>query len=299
MMDGILAVNKEEGYTSHDVVAVLRKLLHIRRIGHTGTLDPMATGVLPVAIGQGTRLVELLTEKRKTYRAVLRLGITTDTQDRTGTVLSEKPVLCTEEMVIDAAASFTGEQMQIPPMYSAIKVQGKRLYDLAREGITVERDPRKVVFYEIRVEKTDLPFVTLLVSCSKGTYIRTLCHDIGQKLGCGGCMESLVRLSSGDFRLEDCHTLSEIRQAVEEGTIENLIRTPEQVLAHCPALYSDGRADKLLWNGNPVPAAFFSTQNKDEQVRVYISDGTFAGLYKWDPAKEKYHPVRIFLPCRD
>ena len=216
-MDGILVIRKEKGYTSHDVVAKLRGILHMKKIGHTGTLDPAAEGVLPVALGKGTRLVELLTEKEKTYEAVLRLGVSTDTQDMTGAVLSEKPVTVTEEEVREAVGSFVGEQQQVPPMYSALKVNGKKLYELAREGKTIERKPRPVVFYEIRILDMELPLVRISVTCSKGTYIRTLCNDIGEKLGCGGAMEELLRTRSGNFTLEESMTLSQVEEAVAMG----------------------------------------------------------------------------------
>ena len=218
-MDGILVIRKEKGYTSHDVVAKLRGILHMKKIGHTGTLDPAAEGVLPVALGRGTRLVELLTEKEKTYEAVLRLGVSTDTQDMTGTVLSEMPVTVTEEEVREVVESFVGEQMQVPPMYSALKVNGKKLYELAREGKTIERKPRPVVFYEIRIMDISLPLVRISVTCSKGTYIRTLCNDIGEKLGCGGAMEELLRTRSGNFTLEESLMLSQVEEAVSDGTI--------------------------------------------------------------------------------
>ena len=190
---GIIVIHKEKGFTSHDVVAKLRGILHMKKIGHTGTLDPDATGVLPVALGKGTKLVDLLTDKEKTYEAVLHLGIDTDTQDMSGTVLEEKPVNVTEEEVRKVLKSFVGEQLQVPPMYSALKVNGKKLYELAREGKTVERKARPVCFYEIEPLEFHLPLVKIRVTCSKGTYIRTLCHDIGEKLGCGGCMEELLR----------------------------------------------------------------------------------------------------------
>ena len=196
-MDGIIVIRKEKGYTSHDVVAKLRGILSMKKIGHTGTLDPEAEGVLPVALGKGTRLVDMLTDKEKTYEAVLRLGVVTDTQDMTGTVLEEHPVHVTEEQIQDTVNGFLGEQMQVPPMYSALKVNGKKLYELAREGKTVERKARPVFFYGIEIQKIALPLIKLTVTCSKGTYIRTLCNDIGEALGCGGCMESLVRTKVG------------------------------------------------------------------------------------------------------
>ena len=190
-MDGIINVYKEKGYTSHDVVAKMRGILRMKKIGHTGTLDPEAEGVLPVCLGKGTRLCDMLTDKTKSYRAVLLLGKETDTQDTTGTVLAENPEAAasvTEEQVRQAILSFLGIYMQVPPMYSALKVNGKKLYELARAGKEIERQARPVEILDIQIEKIDLPRVTFHVSCSKGTYIRTLCYDIGRKLGCGGCM---------------------------------------------------------------------------------------------------------------
>ena len=219
MINGIINVYKEKGYTSHDVVAKLRGILKQKKIGHTGTLDPDAEGVLPVCLGKGTKLCSLLTDKHKTYEAVLHLGVKTDTQDQSGTVLEEKPVSCTPEEVQTCIQSFLGEQMQVPPMYSALKVQGKKLYELAREGIEIERKPRPVTFYDIQVQEISLPYITFSVTCSKGTYIRTLCHDIGEKLGCGGCMEKLLRTRVDQFVLSDSLKLSEIEKLVKEGKI--------------------------------------------------------------------------------
>lgn len=294
-MDGILVIRKEKGYTSHDVVAKLRGILHMKKIGHTGTLDPAAEGVLPVALGRGTRLVELLTEKEKTYEAVLRLGVSTDTQDMTGTILSEKPVTVTEKEVRETVASFMGEQMQVPPMYSALKVGGKKLYELAREGKTIERKPRPVVFYEIRIMDISLPLVRISVTCSKGTYIRTLCNDIGEKLGCGGAMEELLRTRSGNFTLEESLMLSQVEEAVSDGTIMEKIVPVEEVLSMYPALTATVEGDRLLHNGNPLPETMVQGGNREEKVRMYKSSGDFTGIYGWDEKKEKYVPVRMFF----
>ena len=220
---GIIVIHKEKGFTSHDVVAKLRGILHMKKIGHTGTLDPDATGVLPVALGKGTKLVDLLTDKEKTYEAVLHLGIDTDTQDMSGTVLEERPVNVTEDEVRKVLKSFVGEQLQVPPMYSALKVNGKKLYELAREGKTVERKARPVCFYEIEPLEFHLPLVKIRVTCSKGTYIRTLCHDIGEKLGCGGCMEELLRSRVGRYSLFESHTLAQVEAAVADGTVQDMI----------------------------------------------------------------------------
>ena len=187
-MNGIINVYKEKGYTSHDVVAKLRGICRQKKIGHTGTLDPDAEGVLPVCLGTATKVCGLLTDKDKVYEAVLLLGTQTDTQDISGTVVRQAQVTCTQDEVRQAAASFLGIYSQLPPMYSALKVNGKKLYELARQGKVVEREARKVVIHEIFIESVELPRITMTVHCSKGTYIRTLCHDIGRKLGCGGCM---------------------------------------------------------------------------------------------------------------
>ena len=206
MVNGILNVYKEKGYTSHDVVAKLRGIVGQKKIGHTGTLDPDAEGVLPVCLGRATKVCDMLTEKDKTYEAVLLLGKETDTQDISGTVLrvGETEGL-TQEQVKDCVMSFVGEYDQIPPMYSALKVNGKKLYELAREGKTIERKSRKVEIKEIRILEMALPRVRMEVSCSKGTYIRTLCHDIGEKLGCFGCMESLLRTNPHILSLTDLY----------------------------------------------------------------------------------------------
>lgn len=291
---GIIVIRKEKGFTSHDVVAKLRGILHMKKIGHTGTLDPDAVGVLPVALGKGTKLVDLITDKEKTYEAVLHLGITTDTQDMSGTVLEEKPVNATEEQVRETIADFVGEQLQIPPMYSALKINGKKLYELAREGKTVERKARPVCFYQIEVLDIQLPVVQIRVTCSKGTYIRTLCHDIGQKLGCGGCMEQLLRTRVGRFSLEESHTLSEVEQAVSEGTVCKWIYPVENVLAEYPKIQADSYGDRLLQNGNPLSENLVDEQHKEGWVRMYASNGNFTGIFQWDEKKKKYYPVKMF-----
>ena len=224
MIHGIINVYKEKGFTSHDVVAKLRGIVGQKKIGHTGTLDPDATGVLPVCLGKATKLCDLLTDKNKTYEAVLLLGKTTDTQDITGEVLEEKSTeALTEEKVREAIEGFIGDYEQIPPMYSALKVNGKKLYELAREGKVIERKARPVKILDIQILEIDLPKVRMEVSCSKGTYIRTLCHDIGEKLGCGGCMESLMRTRVSTFRIEDAKTLDEIETLKQEGKLAELL----------------------------------------------------------------------------
>ncbi len=294
-MDGLINIYKEKGFTSHDVVAKMRGILRMKKIGHTGTLDPDATGVLPVCVGKGTRLCSLLENHDKTYRAVLLLGMETDTQDVTGQILAEKPVCVTEEQVLEALPAFRGKIMQIPPMYSALKVNGKKLYEYAREGKVIEREARPVEIYELTVEKIELPRITMTVSCSKGTYIRTLCHDIGQALGCGGCMESLVRTRVGDFHLEQAITLKELEAKRDAGELDSCLVTVEQIFAGLPAVTTRKQYDVLIHNGNRVSGNVLETVPQEKQVRMYDSSGLFTGIYEWDPVKKDYKPLKMFL----
>lgn len=294
-MDGIIVIRKEKGYTSHDVVARLRGILHMKKIGHTGTLDPEAEGVLPVALGKATRLVDMITEKEKTYEAVMRLGVVTDTQDMTGSVLSRSEVTVTPEEVEETISSFVGEQMQVPPMYSALKVNGKKLYELAREGKSVERKARPVHFFEIRILDMQLPLVRFRVTCSKGTYIRTLCNDIGEKLGCGAAMEELLRTQVGRFELKDSLTLGQVEEAVRTGDIEEKILGVEEALKEYPRVSCTDAGDRLLENGNPLAEAFVSGTEKEGWIRMCFSDGTFAGIYQWNKQRGRYYPVKMFL----
>ena len=328
-MDGIINVYKEKGFTSHDVVAKLRGILRMKKIGHTGTLDPAAEGVLPVCLGKGTRLCDMLTDKTKTYRAVLLFGQETDTQDTTGVVQAEYPVHVTEEEVRKAIVSFLGDYMQIPPMYYALKVNGKKLYELARQGKEVERQARPVQILDIQIESIDLPRATFFVTCSKGTYIRTLCYDIGRKLGCGGCMESLLRTRVDRFELKDSLTLSQIEKLRDEGRLEEAVVPVEGVFLRLPALVTKpGDGDKLVHNGNPFPAELAEAEDCDlsvefgagsncaaepagrsetecglaasvadrfDGVRVYDSEHHFIGIYRYSEEKRRYQPQKIFL----
>ena len=297
MYDGIINVYKEKGYTSFDVVAKMRGILGQKKVGHTGTLDPEAEGVLPVCAGKGTKLCDMLTDHDKTYRATLLLGIDTDTQDTTGTVLAKKSTEgLSEEAVREAILSFIGNYDQIPPMYSALKVNGKKLCDLAREGIVVERKARPVTIYDIRIEEICLPEVVMTVSCSKGTYIRTLCHDIGEKLSVGGCMKTLLRTKVDRFLIEDSLTLAELQKRKEEGRLSEAVLPIETVFAS----YGEIRAaeeglDKLVRNGNP----FRYTEKKDvadkAAFRVYGREGQFIGVYEYSEEKRMFYPRKIFL----
>lgn len=290
MYNGIINVYKESGFTSHDVVAKLRGILHQKKIGHTGTLDPEATGVLPVCLGNATRLCDMITDKSKEYRAVLLLGVSTDTEDATGKILSTKDVNVTEEDIIKAVKSFIGEYNQIPPMYSALKVNGKKLCDLARKGIEIERKPREVFIYDIIIKKIDIPEVTMTVKCSKGTYIRSLCRDIGEKLNTGGTMKSLVRTRTGIFSIENAVKLSEISKNMEDNNIDSLIMPTDSFFNEYPAVNVSGRNETLVKNGNMIILPEFKGNN----IRVYLSDDLFAGIYRYDEASGSYKPEKMF-----
>lgn len=278
------------------MVAKLRGILHQKKIGHTGTLDPDAVGVLPVCLGRGTKLCDMLTDKDKVYEAELLLGMETDTQDISGVVVNKTSVEVTEQQVYEAVMSFVGSYDQIPPMYSAIKVDGKKLYELAREGKSIERVARKVDIYNIKVEEIKLPYVKMTVHCSKGTYIRTLCHDIGKKLGCHGCMFSLKRTRVSCFTDSRAITLEKVAQYVNEGRIEEHIMPIDRLFENYPAFYDDGRNEKLLNNGNE-----FYPNGKVivGKVRVYRKDNTFIGIYQYNQKKDMYSPIKVFYNALD
>ena len=297
MIHGIINVYKEKGFTSHDVVAKLRGIVGQKKIGHTGTLDPDATGVLPVCLGKATKLCDLLTDKNKTYEAVLLLGKTTDTQDITGEVLEEKSTeALTEEKVREAIEGFIGDYEQIPPMYSALKVNGKKLYELAREGKVIERKARPVKILDIQIREIDLPKVRMEVSCSKGTYIRTLCHDIGEKLGCGGCMESLIRTRVSTFRIEDAKTLDEIETLKQEGKLAELLVPIDAMFPFYPKITVKDDWKAFAKNGNPLDLKMLKEacgQDEETQVRLYDESGKFIAIYQWK--EKKYHIVKMFF----
>ena len=384
MVHGVINIRKEKGFTSHDVVAKLRGIIGQKKIGHTGTLDPDATGVLPVCLGKATKLCDMLTDKDKTYETVLLLGKATDTQDISGTVLSEKamdgidndavercigefvgeylqvppmysalkvngkklyelaragieverkarPVIiyeirikeislprvrmevsCSKGTVLSEKAmdgidndavercigEFVGEYLQVPPMYSALKVNGKKLYELARAGIEVERKARPVIIYEIRIKEISLPRVRMEVSCSKGTYIRTLCHDIGEKLGCGGCMEELTRTKVSRFTLEDSYTLEEVRQKKEAGLLSEILVPIDEMFGQYEAVTLKRPYEALVCNGN----MFFEkhiNESKDlidgEYVRVYSNSGQFIAIYAYQQKQKMFKIVKMFF----
>ena len=272
-MNGILLVDKPTDWTSSDVVAKLRGLLHEKRIGHSGTLDPMATGLLVVFVGRATRAVEFAESQEKRYLASLRLGISTDTQDVTGNRLSGIPREISEAELEEALSLFRGDIQQIPPMYSAIKVGGKKLYEIARRGGEVERKPRAVHIRELKLLGRGGEDWLLDVTCSKGTYIRTLCHDIGETLGCGGCLSALRRIRAGEFSIENAFTLDAIREAAERGEAEGLLIPVDSLFQEYSALNIDARGEERIRCGNsfPVSAA-------EGDYRVYGPNGAFLAL---------------------
>ncbi len=276
---GVLIINKEEGMTSHDVVNKIRRLYGTRRVGHTGTLDPLATGVLTVLVGRAAKTAEYLVADSKEYIATLRLGITTDTEDITGEVLTRCDSIPSPDQVTSAVKSFEGDIEQIPPMYSALKVDGQKLCDLARKGVSVERKPRHVTIFSIEVSPTDTPTDYILrVSCSSGTYIRTLCADIGAKLGCGGAMASLCRSRAGDFSLGNAHTLEELEEMSEEERVSLLCPT-EKLFLSLPKIELPEFFEKLSRSGCEVYQKKIRTSFAvGERVRLCSADGKFYAL---------------------
>lgn len=309
MINGIINVYKEKGYTSHDVVAKLRGILKQKKIGHTGTLDPEAEGVLPVCLGKATRVCDMLTEKDKVYETVLLLGQITDTQDTTGTVLETRQVECTEKEIRDVAAGFVGTYGQIPPMYSALKVNGKKLCDLARAGIEVERKPREVTIHSIEITEISLPRVKMTVHCSKGTYIRTLCQDMGERLGCGGCMETLLRTRVDRFTLEHAYPLAAIQQRVQEVSGEDpgkltaerlgdMVTRTDEVFEGCPGLVAREGFEKMLYNGNALQPEWiegWKAAFQQEKLRLYDPQGHFIGIYQYNHRYGDIRPIKIFM----
>ena len=304
MFHGMITIYKEAGYTSSDVVARLRGILHMKKIGHTGTLDPDAEGVLPVCLGNGTKLCELIADRDKEYVAVMRLGTVTDTQDMSGEVLrsisdEEVAAAVTESGIEEAAACFRGKISQVPPMYSAVKINGKRLYQLARQGRTVERPAREVTIHELVITGVELPLVTMRVRCSKGTYIRTLCQDIGEKLGTGGTMESLLRTRVGSFTLDQSIRLDEaeeIMKSDEPDRIRDYIMPVDSFFGDAPRATVKQEGLKALLNGNTVKRSLTDLPRGKEKrdVRMYGPDGQFCALYSYDPVRDELKNVKMF-----
>ncbi len=273
-------MNKPKDFTSFDVIAKLRGILKIRRLGHSGTLDPMATGVLPVFIGTATKACDMLPDNEKSYRAEFRLGVSSDTQDSTGKITAKYDIRISESQILDVLPSFMGNIMQTPPMYSAVQIDGKRLYDLARKGIEVERKKREITINEIRLESFDEKSQTgtLFISCSKGTYIRTIINDIGDALKCGGIMTSLVRLSSSGFTLDKCFTFEQVQNACNNGSIEDLIIPVEYAFRSLPEIKLNQHQTKLYKNGVKLDLSRINNISDDINIyRIYGFDGHFIG----------------------
>ena len=273
-MNGIVIVDKPQGWTSQDVTARLRRVFNTRRIGHGGTLDPMATGVLPVFVGRATRGVEFFEHAEKVYETVLKLGITTDTEDITGTVLTEQDAFVTGSMVEEALSKFRGEIMQVPPMYSALKVGGQKLYDLARKGKEVERQPRPITIHELTLLSMEADGIHLRVRCSKGTYIRTLCKDIGEALGCGGCMAALRRVEAGEYTAAEAVPL---QQLLETENPEAFLRPVDSMFRNYPAVTLTSKQELRCRNGNS-----FSLTLPEGTYRAYGQNGEFLMLAKME-----------------
>ncbi|MCX7682873.1 MAG: tRNA pseudouridine(55) synthase TruB [Anaerolineae bacterium] len=293
MSNGILNLNKPAGMTSHDLVDRVRALTGIRRVGHAGTLDPMATGVLLVCVGQATRVAEYLMEGQKVYRARVHLGVTTDTYDAEGQVVAEKPVTVGRDQVEAALAQFRGPVLQLPPMYSALKYHGIPLHRLARRGIAVERAPRQVVIYHLELSGWEPPYCTLEVTCSGGTYVRVLAHDLGQLLGCGAHLAGLTRLASGDFTIEDAVSIEEFAQMAVEGRWQELLYPLDAALRQFPPLHLDAEEAQRLCRGQPISCP---ATGATELARAYGPDASFLGLAKYDATTHTWRPYKVFCP---
>jgi tRNA pseudouridine55 synthase len=303
-IDGILNVHKPPGKTSFQLVSFVRRLSGERRVGHGGTLDPYATGVLPIFLGQGTRVVEFLTDASKTYRAQIELGATTDTYDATGTVLDKRdPSSVTDTQVREALASFRGTVKQVPPMYSAIKHQGQPLYRLARQGISLPREPRAVQIYRLEMTGWQPPRVILEIDCGSGTYIRSLAHDLGQKLGCGAFVRELVRLRVGPFHISQAVPLSTLQDAFDGGFWTDLIHPIDEILLDWAAVIVEDQDEDAIRNGRPVDlkgshASRTPQSPRGSWCRAYSSEGHFLAILEWRSDTGLWHTAKVFCAGR-
>ena len=301
-MDGIFNIYKEKGFTSHDVVAIVRRTIHMKKVGHTGTLDPDAEGVLPVCVGKATKLSDVIMDGRKSYRAMLRLGMTTTTEDASGEVLETKEVDFNEDKIREVVVSFIGRLEQVPPMYSAVKVNGKKLYELAREGKEIERKSRTIEVYDIRIRQFLPPDrVEIDVDCSKGTYIRTLCSDIGKALGCGGHMAELLRTRTGAFSLENAIKLDELKALAEQEKVETVLLTMEEALEDFPVVKVSEKSQKFLYNGGKIQERFLTEKpavlTEGEIVVTYDYENNLVGLYEIKKEENNFYikPYKMLL----
>lgn len=292
-MDGILNINKASGMTSHDVVAKVRKLIKQKRVGHAGTLDPAATGVLPICIGQGTRVAEYLSESGKAYQAVITFGIVTDTYDSEGSVLRTKDASELQlEQIAAALPAFLGKQMQLPPSYSAIKLQGQPAYKRARAGETIVLEPRPIEIEQLQILDWQSPQLTLAITCSKGTYIRSLAYDLGERLGYGAHLSSLVRTRSGPFVLAESITLAQLGEAIEQGTWNGYVYPPDTALAQYPSIHLDASTSARVLHGN---AFHYALPTTTDLARVYDAAGRFVAIAHWNPQHTIWQPTKVFM----
>ena len=293
---GILILNKATGMTSHDVVSKVRKLLNQKRVGHAGTLDPAASGVLPICVGQGTRVAEYLSESGKAYQAEITFGVVTDTYDSEGTIIrTTDPTELTQDQIEAELAHFLGLQMQMPPRYSAIKIQGQPAYKRLRAGEAIELDPRPIEIFQLQILTCLPPCLTLAIECSKGTYIRSLAYDLGERLGCGGYLSSLLRTRSGPFSLTDSISLEQLAEAVTQETVTSHLFSPDCALQQYPALRLDDTTAQRVLHGNA-----FSTSHQDKLVttelaRVYDVAGRFLAIAVWDTEQGLWQPKKVLV----
>lgn len=296
---GIINMYKEKGWTSFDVVAKMRGILGIKKIGHTGTLDPEAEGVLPVCIGRATKVVELITEQTKVYRATCKLGMSTDTQDHTGQAVSEQEVDLNPEKVRQTLMTFKGEIEQIPPMYSALNHKGRKLYDLAREGMVVERKPRKITVYDIYDIEYALPELTFTVICSKGTYIRTICHDLGEKLGVGAHMNGLIRTRVGSFEIDQALSIDALKEVVAKGQLNQVLLQVDELFKDLKSVTVNKDFNHQLYSGNKIDMDQLLDQGilTDSSYRVYDEDSKFIGIYhvRLKEGVIQLKPTKLFI----
>lgn len=292
MIDGILNINKPTGMTSHDVVAKVRKLLKQKRVGHAGTLDPAASGVLPICVGQGTRVAEYLSESGKAYRTDIFFGVVTDTYDAEGSIVR---TTSTEKLTLDeiehVLPGFLGPQMQMPPLYSAIKLQGQPAYKRMRAGEEVTLEPRPIVLTQLDILAWQPPKLTLAIECSKGTYIRSLAYDLGERLGCGAHLVGLIRTRSGPFALSDSITLDQLASFIENDTVEQYLHPADSVLQQYPALTLDAVTTERVLHGNPFT---YDVETQAKLARVYDAHGQFVAIAQWDAEREMWQPTKVF-----
>jgi len=291
---GILPLDKPAGWTSHDVVARVRRLLGVRRVGHAGTLDPMATGLLLVCVGQATRIAEYLMRGTKVYRARIRLGVTTDTDDATGQVVARQTVTADEDAVRAALADFVGTIQQVPPRYSAIKQDGRPLYKLARAGIEPQRKPRQVTIHRIDLLAWNPPDLTIEVTCASGTYIRALARDLGERLGCGGHLTGLTRLASGHFTLEHAHSLAEVEAASAEGRAAELLLPMDEALRDMEILTVDAEAEQRIRHGQQIAGPPAPDADSTPLRRAYSVTGEFLAIMAYDRRTRRWQPRKVF-----